>query len=217
MPRDWRSVVDGMTRVQRLVHLAMRMDLTDEEQLRRELLKQRRVYYEDELTAQAARAGCPKRKGRLANGEILTMLNEESAADGSSIVNTYNYDLARAILVISQEIPTANRFVYAKRLASWEARRAGWKNAQIAMHTEVSARTKAQQDFYRLNGLLGVAVLRPLAAICPVCKGWIRRGEVPLRVAQNNPPPYHVGCPHNWETRPERVAKEECDELWMGS
>lgn len=216
MPRDWQGIVEGMSPVQKLVHLAMRRDSFDEEQIRGELTRVRRRAYEDELTIQARRSGCPGRRGRLTAGPSLTILNEMSITDAASIVNTYNYDLAIAILNIAAETPTANRHVYAHRLSAWEARRNQWKSAQITQNTEGTARSLAQKDFYTFNDVRGFAVLKPRDAVCPICIGWVRRGQVPLRVAQNNPPPYHPNCPHYWETRPNKVAKLECPNLWMG-
>jgi len=216
MPRDWRAVVDGMTNVQKLVHLAMRQDPVDEENIRGSLLRARRLAYEDELTAQAIIVGCTGRTGRLTNGDILSGLNNDSRRDAASIVNTYNYDLAIAILNIAAEVPAANRYVYASRLQGWESARASWKNAQIALNTELTARSGAQQDFYRFNNIGGSATLQPTRAVCPICQGWIARGEVPVRVAQANPPPYHVNCPHLWATDPEKIAPDECADLWMG-
>jgi len=215
-PRDWQSVVEGMTNVQRLVHLAMRRDPIDEENIRVELLRSRRLAYENELELQARRVGCPNRKANLRNNPILSGLNFDSVEDARSIVNTYNYDLAIAILHIGAEYPTANRYTYAKHLQTWETERSRWKNPQIVQHTTGSARSKAQQDFYDHNGAMGTAVLWPKEAVCPICIGWIERGEVPLRVAQNNPPPYHPNCPHLWSTNPDKVAKEDCPLLWMG-
>ena len=66
MPRDWQSVVGGMTEVQKLVHLAMRRDAVDEDGIRADLLKVRRRAYESELTIQARRVGCEGRSGHLA-------------------------------------------------------------------------------------------------------------------------------------------------------
>jgi len=214
--RNPSDPISQMTRVQILVHLAMRWTLDDEERIRSELLRQRRAFYEAELTAQAARVGCPGKRALLREGPELKALNEASRADAESIVNTYNYDLARAILDIAEAEPRANRWVYAKRLQKWESERAAWKNEQIAHHTELSARAAALHDFYQYNRMRGMAVLRPEEAVCPVCQGWIERGETPLEVATANPPPYHVNCPHFWETDPERVSKTECAELWVG-
>ena len=78
MPLDWQAVVEKMTNVQRMVHLAMRYDVYDEERIRSDLLKERRRAYEDELTIQAGRVGCPGRSGRLSNGAILSQLYEMS-------------------------------------------------------------------------------------------------------------------------------------------
>ncbi len=191
MPRDWQAVVADMRPVKKLVHLAMRYTVDDSERLRIELLRIRRRAYEDELSIQAARVGCPGRRGSLQNNASLTALNDASKTDAGSVVNTYNYDLAGAIINIATETPTANRRTYAQRLAAWDAKRSEWKTPQIAQYAENSARSLAQQDFYRFNNVLGLAELRPVAAVCPVCIGWIARGEVPLRVAENNPPPYH--------------------------
>jgi hypothetical protein len=206
-----------MTNVQQLVHLAYRKDPIDEDLLRAERLTQRRRAYEDELTIQAARVGCPGRVGRLGNNAILNELNDMSNADAASIVNTFNYDLARAIIQIGEDVPTANRYVYSSRLQDWEAARSEWKDKDITQYTESSARALAQQDFYQYNGgIMGYAVLEPGTAACPVCQGWIERGEVPLHEAQNHPPPYHTKCPHRWRTVPDRIAAEECPLLWMG-
>lgn len=217
MPRQWEPVVAELRNVQKLVHLAMRQDQFDADRIRAELLRKRRTFYDDELTAQAQRVGCAGRTGRLENGAILGELNEISERDALSIVNTYNYDLAAAINQIFSEVPTANRFVYAKRLREWEQKRAEWKNEQIALFTETSARAKAQQDFYAHNAVFGTATLEPKRAVCPICIGWVARGEVPLHVAQANPPPYHVNCPHTWRTMPERVTFRDCADLWMGA
>jgi hypothetical protein len=184
MPRNWQALVNEMSPVMKLVHLAMRQDSFDEDQRRTELLRLRRRFYEDELTLQAARVGCKGRRGQLTNGVILSELNEMSRLDAASIANTFNYDLAASIVRIRSEAPRANRFVYASRLRQWDGKRNKWKSPQITLNTERTARAKAQQDFYEYNGRFGSAVLRPRTAVCPICQGWINRGEVPLRVAQ---------------------------------
>ena len=217
MPRNWQAMVDDLSDVGKLVHLAMRQDPYSIARVKNELLRDRRRYYEAELTDQARRVGCPGQVGRLTNENILSELNLESARDAASIVNTYNADLASAIRYIRAETPTANRYVYAKRLGAWEQKRASWKNTQIAQYTEGSARSKAQQDFYQYNDNFGIAELVPKRAVCPICQGWVDRGEVPLRIAKNNPPPYHPNCPHNWSIRPERTPPDQCRYLWMGA
>jgi len=216
MPRNWQAMVEEMSDVMKLVHLAMRQDTYDEDRIRGELLRERRRYYEAELTAQAQRIGCRGQVGRLSSGAVLSELNDISQRDATSIVNTYNVDLAAAIRYIRAEVPTANRYVYAKRLGEWEQKRAGWKNDQIAQYTENSARAKAQQDFYQNNTSFGSAELLPRRAVCPVCVGWVSRGVVPLNVSINNPPPYHPNCPHGWSITYERITPDQCQYLWMG-
>lgn len=216
MPLDWGKALEPLSRVQKLVHLAMRYDSYDVDRIRTELLQTRRRAFEDELTIQAARAGCPGRSGMLTNGPILSELNEQCATDAASIANTYNYDLVGAIVTIRSETPTANRWVYAKRLREWEAKRAEWKVPQIALFTEMWARSRAQQAFYQYNGHLGVAFLEPKTAVCPVCLGLIARGEVPLSEAMSDPGPWHPNCPHYWRTIPDRVHPDQCAILWMG-
>ena len=216
MPRDWGVVVENLPDVGRLVHLAMRLDSFAEDQIRGQLTQMRRRFYEQELTIQARRVGCPGRSGLLRNGPLLSELNEMSIRDATSIVNTYNYDLAAAIAAIRSETPSANRHVYASRLQGWEAQRNQWKSAQINQYAEGTARSLAQAHFVEFNRIEGYAVLQPTSAVCPVCQGWIKRGKVPMKVAMNNPPPYHPNCPHSWALRPDKAPDEECRLLWMG-
>lgn len=214
--RDWQGRVDDLPNVGKLVHLAMRMTEDDVTRMTGELTKQRRLVYEDEITIQAERVGCGGRRGRLTTGPSLSALREQSQKDATSIVNTYNYDLAMAVEHIRSQVPTANRHVYAKRLQEWEQTRAAWKKGQIEQFTTGTARALAQQDFYRFNNLEGYANLEPTEAVCPVCIGWVKKGDVDLREAQNHPPPYHVNCPHIWATYPGKVPKRECPNLWVG-
>jgi len=214
--RLWQPIVEGFADVQKLVHLAARMDTYDVDRIRGELLRGRRRYYEAELTNQAAQLGCPGRTGRLTNTERIAILNDLSQIDAISIVNTYNYDLAIAIQHIRSEVPTANRHVYAYRLRDWQAKRAAWKDKQIQLYTENTARSMAQHDFYLFNNNIGTAELVPKTAVCPVCAGLVARDEVPIRVATNNPPPFHPNCPHLWSTNPNKVPSSECANLWRG-
>lgn len=216
MPRQWRPLVDEMTRVQRLVHLAMRWGVDEVERLRGELLHQLRDEYEHELTLMAQQVGCVGMGARLQEGPILSMLNRQAQTWAEGIANTYNYDLARAIVHISEEAPRANRYVYAARLRRWEEERAQWKNQQIANYTSAWARARAQEDFRRYNGILGYAELLPKVAVCPICVGMVARGRIPLREALNDSPPYHPNCPHRWHIVSNKLSPEECATLWMG-
>ncbi len=215
--RDWRPLFDAMTNVQKLVHLAKRYALDEITTVRAAIMRLHRRAYESELTIQAAHVGCDSRQGHLTNENILADLQVMARDAAEGIANTYNYDLVIAIEHIRQQNVFANRHYYAKHLSIWEASRDKWKIPQIQKHESGVSRSLAQQHFYQRNrNALGIAVLFPKTAVCPVCQGWIDRKEVALRVALNNPPPYHVNCPHIWHTRPNRVRKEECPMLWMG-
>lgn len=216
MPREWRSLVDGFRDVQKLVHLAARMDQVDEDALAAELTKVRRRAYESELNIQLGRVGCGGRRGSLAAGPTLSDFAERAREDARGIVNTYNYDLAREIQKIASIIPPANRHTYAKRLNEWDEARARAKSAQIAQWTEGTARAQAVKDFISNNGLDGEARLEPRTAVCPVCGGWIKRGWIPIVELTANPPPYHPGCPHVAVTRYKKIRPEECAFLWVG-
>lgn len=214
---NWQNVVqaDSFSNIQRLIHLAVRYDKTQQDAIRTELTKARQRSYNDELSIQARRAGC-ERQGELSGGSILKQLNQQSKEDATSIANTYNLDLAQAIIRIRNDTPNANRNVYAARLREWETARAVGKAPQIAQWAEATARSKAQQDFYKNNAIEGVAELQPTTAVCPVCAGFIARGLVPMKVAQHSPPPFHINCPHAWLTRPEKVDRQDCDSVWVG-
>ncbi len=214
--RNWREQLENMTPVQKLVHLAKRYAIDEIATIKAMIQRLDRRAYEGELTIQASHVGCD-RQGHLTNEFVLADIDLRARDASEDIANTYNYDLAIAIQKISQMNPRGNRFYYAKHLGIWEQQRDTWKVPQIQQHENGLARAQAQKDFYRRNrDILGTATLRPKKAVCPICIGWVKRGVVPIRVAVNNPPPYHVNCPHYWYTRPDRVAKSECASLWMG-
>lgn len=214
--RNWRTVFDEMTRVQKLVHLAKRYAVDETATVKAAIQRMTRRAYEAELTIQASHVAC-NRQGHLTNEFIMADLETDARDSSENITNTYNYDLAIAIQKISQQNRFANRHYYAKYLGIWETARDHWKIPQIQQYETGKARAQAMKDFYERNrDIIGIAALLPKTAVCPICQGWIARGTVPIRVAMNNPPPYHIGCPHRWHTTPDRVAKEACRDLWMG-
>ena len=208
--------LEGLTNVQRLVHLAMRKDVVDEDDLKTALTKQRRRAYEDEISIQLERLGC-KKSGRLSGGPALSELSDLSRVDAQSIVSTYNDDLAKEIARIGAANPRANRNTYAKALKVWDEGRATSKGKQIAQYTDSTARRVANKDFFALNDVAGVATIAPSTAKCPVCAGWIARGELPLQEIVANSPPYHPNCNHYLVVLPsKKVSLQGCEELWSG-
>lgn len=202
--------------VRLLVHLAMRMDMVDEQNISAEVFREKRQAYEDELTAQARNVGC-ERQGIMDN-KTMKDAHDQAAEEGKGIVNTYNYDLAYAINAIHDRFPTANRNTYAKYLGQWDQERAKWKNVQISLHNRKEWQAKAALDFTRNNNIEGYAMLVPRnRASCDICKAWIRKGKVPLRDAQRvmEEWPPHLNCIHSWEIKP--IGDLRCEELWVGA
>lgn len=202
--------------VRLLVHLAMRADMTDEQAIGAEVLKEKRTAYEDELTKQAQQLGC-NRRGIMDN-KTLKDASDQSKQEATGIVNTYNYDLAMAINAIHDKYPSANRNTYAKYLVQWHNSRADWKNVQISLHNRMEWKSKALTDFTRFNNIQGYAQLVPSShASCDICKGWIRRGRVPLQEATKAiaewPP--HLNCIHSWDVKP--LGDMRCEDLWLGA
>ena len=217
MPRNWRFLIDDLPDVQKLVHLAMRQDRTDIQNIRSSLVKARRREYENTLNGLAKEAGC-ERSAMVSEGEILNEINALSKRDAESMTNTYNYDLGIAIIAIAKKTPTANRHVYAHRLSTWDTNRSEWKNAQVATNTVLTSKALAQRDFARFNtNIEGTAILvGPFPAAEPICEGWHRRGQVSIAVANANPSPFHPNCPHFWEQRIKKLGRDDCNDLWMG-
>lgn len=214
-----RREIEKLSPVGQLVHLAMRYNIDTEEALRSSMLKERRRIYEEELNSLAIQVGCTgARRARVTSGPVLTALNDASKIEAASITRTYNRDLARAIAAVRAETPTANRYVYARRLSAWDETRQQWKTPQIGMHVRTSAIQQAQADFRRFNNVRGAqARMVPRVGVCPICQGLINMGWVDASVADANPAPIHVGCPHTWEWRKlDRLTPTECQDLWLG-
>lgn len=218
---NWREVLEGgiSSRVMRLVHLAARMDETDEAAIAGEIFREKRDAYEDQLTIEAANVGCAGRVGRTPP-DVMSEMRAESDMEAKSIINTYNYDLAHAIRHIRQEVPTANRHVYAYRLRKWEEERTVWKSRQIALWNTTKWVDRATRDFYENNKHLlleGYAIVQPQQfAVCDVCKSWVNRGRVTMEEAKRMSWPAHLNCPHHWVYHYDRRKKVDCDELWVG-
>lgn len=217
-PRNWRKVVDDFTRVQQLVHLANRLQPESAIDIQGKLYQQKRVAYEDTLTAQAAAVGCAGKKGVTDMATLANMMGE-AGDEAEGIINTYNYDMALAIRNIAATTPTANRHVYAKRLAEWEAIRNEWKSKQIMLWNTMKWQDKAIADFLEHNPQLrqGTAEVQPQeTAVCDICRTWVERGKVPIARTKEVDWPAHLNCPHHWVIK-YGVESVDCSKLWVGT
>jgi len=218
---EWQPLLNQMSEVQRQVFNAFQQSEEDAALWGNEILQERILAYNDELSTLAMGVGC-QRDGRLVNPGILQGLTNQSVQDGESIVNTYNYYLAQNVLGLD----VYNYEQMLPLIVTWANGYFAQRNKLINGWTENTARSQAQQDFVSRNAnfysrevplKLQRAEMYPKTAVCPICKGWISRGSVTLNEAMKDPPPYHLQCPHYWSIEPGfAVVKNECPNLWMG-
>jgi len=213
---DWKSLVSSLTKVQKMVHLAMRMDTVDERRIASEIFGEKRKAYESTLTDLVKKAGCSK-TGKSGSA-TLSEIKSQSGDEASGIVATYNRDLVYEIKRISSVYPKANRHVYAINLRDWDKERAAWKSVQISLHNTGEWSSRAISEFHIYNDITGTARLVPAnTAVCDICKEWVKRGTVKLdeakKAIQSWPP--HLGCVHSWEIKLGKVT--DCSELWVGA
>lgn len=223
---QWKSVVAKMTDVQKKVHLAGRRDKLDQKDLADRLFRESRETYKQTLQDELNKWGCSGQKAVTPDkGRELSAIRERADWAAESIANTYNFELAKEIVRIGQDTPTANRNVYAYRLyyskASWDG--AYWKEkatqvSQIETMTTVNAATA---DFYARNGdrLAPTANIVPFQAVCPICQELVANNpyKTPDEAYNASVLPVHVGCVHRVEVvPPERLSQSECKSLWAG-
>lgn len=215
--RQWEPIVEDFSQVMKKVHLMFRRDQVDIESIYAEVFREKRNAYEDGLTIQAANVGCAGRRGITPPG-VMKEMSDQAHREAAGISNTYNYDLAVAVRAIHIEIPKANRWTYAKRLAAWEATRDEWKSKQISLWNQMQWQDRATADFLAHNQMVtkGWARVMPnTRAVCKICQYWVKRGKVPLTEMSKQSWPAHLNCPHYWETH--YAGKVNCNELWMGA
>lgn len=212
---DRASIIDAMPRVQKLVHLAARLDIQDSKEISKLNQEQKRNAYESELNTLIRQVGC--KRTAVVSSSAQALIDAQSDAEADSIVNTYNYFLAVEIRNIRIAFPKSNRHVFASKLRAWHNKYMQYKSSQIALHNEVEWRAHAQSQFLRYNKLEGIAELEPKShAQCDVCKMWIARGSMPLREARKVMAkwPPHVNCIHTWKVNIGKA--EDCAKLWIG-
>jgi len=213
-----------MSPVQRLVHLTARWTGDDQKRLADKLFAEGRETYRQTLQTQLNAVGCSGTKAVSPSvGPELKAIRDRANFAGDTVGNTYNVEMAREIIRIGQEVPTANRHVYASRLfyrGGWDGRYWQAKNVQIAQVETMTMVNAATADFWSRNGdlLEGQAVVRPYAAVCPICIEAV--GGNPYKsvdeVYNLYELPVHFGCPHFADPQPKKLNPRECKLLWAG-
>jgi hypothetical protein len=202
------------TRLLQIIGLLYRMNADDEVALAKELTLARQRAWTLTIRNEARRLGCDKTPQK-ATGTQLRDLESMSLEDAKSIARTWNRDVEREIGRLFETNRRGNRYYYAKNVEAWAARRAVWKDAQIALNTEQSTIRYAKEQFWKQNKLLGVRfVASGPAAVCKVCIRIFAAGVVDYRYTQRHPLPAHINCPHTYETL--TLEKRACAEIWVG-
>lgn len=198
----------------RIMALLYRMNAADIQTLSQELLDARKRAWQSALAEEVRAFGCQKTP-RAPSGRDLNELKAMSLEDAQSIAQTWNRDIERQLEQIYQTNPRANRHTYIKRMREWEAKRAAWKNAQIALNTTQQTHNYARSRFFQENGLRGsYYIMTGPTPVCRECTQIMAMGILPEAFVQRKPCPRHVNCTHQYSlvTRPQ-IA---CDELWVG-
>jgi len=222
---DWVALVAEMSDVQRLVHLTGRMTAFEERDLADRLFAEGKMAYQDALDAEALKLGCPG-GANISAGPELSALRARADWAAASVTNTYNYNLAREIISIGEDVPTANRHVYAWRLygsdTSWD--KGYWTDkateiAQVEMMTVINA---GIADFHDRNGHLfeATAKILPYFAVCDLCQEMVDGNPYTTvaEVFRKYILPPHPSCPHHCQAMPkDKLTSRECADLWMGN
>lgn len=219
--RDWHSLVNQMSYVQRLVHLAFRQVDADVREWRNQLFGVMRAAFAEAIQAEIVAVGCPN-PGRIVvrEGAELRIIAHRAQTVAEGIVNTYNYDLAHEILRIGEEVRTANRNTYTARLYRWDAARKGWKYAQIAETETAWAINMGKDAFHTYNSdIPAQAEVVPNKTQCPICAEYVRGNPYPsmAELYRRCILPAHPYCPHHGRVIPSgKPSPETCRQLWRG-
>ena len=205
---------DGLTKVQRVMRLAYEMRADETAVLAREIERQRTAAWWDAMRTEAQRLGY-RGSVPLPRGEALDMIRRQSIEDAQSVTRTYNRDLEREIVRLYRENPRGNRHYYTSNIEQWHARRAEWKNRQIALMNDKSARQWARQAFIEHNAVRTDYRFVGPAPVCDDCAANFARGRVDQAFVDANPAPLHPNCPHEWATVGAR-AGVPVNQLWVG-
>ena len=219
--RNWQAVVAGMTKVQKLVHLAYRRTDEDVAICRNEIFAILRDSYSMTIRAEIIGLGCAD-PGNVTprSGPELKDMADRAKESAESIVNTFNYDLAMEILRIAEDTPTANRNTYASRLYEWESARNIEKRMQIDSTETGWAINLAKEAFYTYNGEIPAqAEVVPKDTKCPICAEYVAGNPYGSmdELYRKCELPAHPHCPHHGQAiTGAPLTRDQCRQLWRG-
>lgn len=203
-----------MSELLQILALLYRMTDDDTAALEEALLTARKRAWQTTIEDEARQMGYSVR-ANPPSGLDLAELRAMSAEDAASITKTYNRDVARQLQKLYDANHRGNRTYYISRMERWAQERAVWKDASIALNTEMQTVQYAKSRFWQNNGLRGERFIASgPAAVCKVCIKIFAAGAVDYAYTQRYPFPSHVNCPHTY--RKVGRARVPLDELWVG-
>lgn len=206
---------DSLSKLQAVMRLAYSMRADEEAVLARNIQRQREAAWVEQIRAEARAVGA-KVNVPFPRGEVLDALRRQSIQDAQSIRRTFNRDLEREIRRLYAANPRGNRHYYISNIERWHERRSRWKDRQIALASDKSARHFASQEFQAANNIREPRYrFDGPAPACDDCGAMFAAGEVDQDFVDRNPAPLHPNCPHFWTRVAGRVGVSQ-DQLWVG-
>lgn len=228
-PNRW---VAEMTEVQRRVYFDARATHQDVEDVQATIFDRNTAAVEATLQQYAGRYGCNGAQVRL-SPDVRRGLAQAAIESARTIVNTFNYELARQIVAIGADTPRANYRTYRSRLFgdtpnSIYAGSRNWASGREVERAVVISRTETTRSIDFANGrffdqnreLVGRAEVRPRQASCEVCQAAVAGNpyesiDDARDASQVGGWPAHVRCIHYVEPIEVRQV-DDCAELWLG-
>lgn len=206
-----------MSRVGDFLFGLYQMGDTDRRALNSLILSTMTAAWRRGISDEAHAFGCPSAFGKPPAGSDLQALEALARQDTDSIVATFNRDLRRFIERLVEANPTVTdwRF-FSGQLETWVTNRNGWKNAQIALNSEVRARDLGRRRFWEMNNVRGKFKAFPLTSVCPICVAIIAAGTVDQTYVDEHPLPAHINCTHEYRVVNAVPRTIPCDQMWVG-
>lgn len=224
-PSDLMALETQMTQVQRLVFYRSMWDATDAGEMADRL-------HADGIKVAGASLGDLGEKlwGEefdrvidLTDPGLLAEVRATAWSTATQVTLTRNFEMAKQILKIGRDVPTANRYVYAARLRVWDAARSVWKSAQVVLDQAVRTIEGTVSRFLNRNKeIMGQFVVIPDTWALPECKfdcrGFILGGPYDLSEWSSvGPFPLHPNCPHRKDLVGDAMGNlPDQGEAWLG-
>ena len=186
----------------------------DADLLAESIYRQRAGAWQQAMTEQARSTGS-HRTGRVPSGTDALYLRQVSIEDAQSIRRTFNSDLEREIERLYTANPDGGRDYYVSNLVQWADDRAAWKDRQISLMNQKTARFYAQQRFKDMNRVRANYRFTGPSPVCDDCADKFALGIVDQRVVDGDPTPLHQNCPHEWAFTDAKPGVS-LDNLWVG-